>query len=244
MLDYVSLAQSRLTSLFPEKPLVTALTGTMVSQLSDLEMVADQLKNERWVDVAVGKQLDGCGEIVGEKRLGRNDDDYRDAINFRIFVNTSNATPNDLMQGLRFLTKPDNIQYIEQYPATAMLFTDGANIKPMIHDAIQDLAPAGICDVPILVSFSRKDPFRFAKESAPSELFVNGEADYLTANGSDIQISSSTVSNGARLGGVAPSELFMGGQYLELSDGSYLAINNPNTNVLIGSGYQLTGLYT
>ena len=244
MLDYIALAQSRLTSLFPEKPLITALTGAMVSQLSDLESVLDQLKNERWVDVAIGKQLDGCGEIVGEKRLGRNDDDYRDAINFRIFVNTSNATPNDLMQGLRFLTKPDNIQYIEQYPATAMLFTDGENINPNIHNAIQDLAPAGICDIPILVSFSRKDPFRFAKESAPSELFVNGEADYLTANGSDIQISSSTVSNGARLGGVAPSELFVGSQYLELSDGSYLAINNPNTNVLIGSGYQLTGLYT
>lgn len=244
MFDYIGVAQSRLTSIFPEKPLITALTGAMVSQLYDIELVADQLKNERWIDTAIGKQLDGCGEIVGEKRQGRNDDDYRDAINFRIFVNTSNATPDDLMQGLRFLTKPDNIQYIEQYPSTAMLFTDGANINPNIHTAMQDLAPAAISDVPVLVSFSRKDPFRFAKESAPSELFVNGNADYLTANGSDIQISSSTVSGGSTLSGIAPAELFMGAQYLELSDGSYLALHNPNTNVIIDSGFHLTGLYT
>lgn len=244
MFDYISIAQSRLTSIFHEKPLITALTGAMVSQLYDIELVADQLKNERWIDVAIGKQLDGCGEIVGEPRLGRSDDDYRDAIYFRIFVNTSNATPNDLMQGLKFLTKPDNIQYIEQYPATAMLFTDGANIKSNIHLAIQDLAPAAISEVPVMVSFSRKDPFRFAKESALAELFVNGNADYLTANGSDIQISSSTVSGGSTLSGIAPAELFMGTEYLELSDGSYLAIHNSNTNVIIDSGFHLTGVYT
>ena len=244
MFDYIGVAQSRLTSIFPKKPLITALTGAMVSQLYDIELVADQLKTERWISTAIGKQLDGCGEIVGEPRLGRNDDDYRDAINFRIFVNTSNATPEDLMQGLRFLTNPDNVQYIEQYPATAMMFTDGANINPLIHVAIQDLAPAAISEVPILVSFSRKDPFRFAKESAPSELFVNGDADYLTANGSDIQISSSTISGESRLSGIAPAELFMGAEYLELSDGSYLAIHNANTNVIIDSGFHLTGLYT
>lgn len=242
-LDYVALAQSRLTSILAEKPLIKALTGAMVAPLTDIEVMAESFNNERWIDTAIGKQLDGCGYIVGEARQGRADDAYRLAIKYRVFVNVSNATPEDLIQGLRFLTVPDDVQYIEQYPATAMLFTDGASISPNIHNDIQDLAPAAISDVPIMVSFSRKDPFRFSKESPFAELFINNNADYLTLDGSDWQVSSNEAVTGSRLGGVVPAELWLGDSLWELSDGSYLVINNPETDSLLDSGFHLTGLY-
>lgn len=244
ILDYVALAQSRLTSIFAEKPLIKALTGAMVKPLNDVESMTYSFNNERWIDTAIGKQLDGCGYIVGEPRNGRTDNEYRLAIKFRIFVNTSNATPEDLIQGLRFLTSPDNIQYIEQYPATAMLFTDGASPASTIHYDMQDLAPAAISELPIMVSYARNSPFRFGSESSPSELFINNDADYLTLNGADWQISSSEAVSGSRLGGVVPAELWLGGSLWELNDGSFLVINNPETDILLDSGYHLTGLFT
>lgn len=215
----------------------------MAGPLEPLEESSIDLKTDRWIATAIGAQLDGAGYIVGEPRSGRYDASYRQAILFRVFVNVSNATPSALIEALRLLTSPDDLQYIEQYPATAMLFTDGPVISPNIHNAIQDLSPAAISDVPIMVSFSRKDPFRFGKESPPGELFVNSDADYLTGNGSDIQVQISNPTDGARLAGIAPAELNVGGFGLDVG-GPELAINSPNFDTIIDSGYHLVGVYT
>lgn len=123
-----------------------------------------------------------------------------------------------------------------------MLFTDGPNIPINIHDVIQNLAPAAISDVPVMVSFSWKAPFRFGSEAAPSELFVNNDADYLVANGSDLQVQVGDATNGSRLGGIAASDLFVGDFYLDVG-GSTLALNVPNMDVVIESGSHLVGVY-
>jgi len=240
--DYISIAQSRLTNQFSEKPLINAVVKAMITPVQDVETLSDAVRNERWIATAVGVQLDGCGYIVGESRQGRTDDEYRAAILFRIFVNTSNATPEDLIHGLRYLTSPYDIQYIEQYPATAMLFTDGPEVPSNIQSVIQSLSPAGISDVPVMVSFAHAPPFRFGSESDPGELFVNSDADYLTANGADIQVTIQSQSRGARLGGVCPAELDIGGVGVDVG-GGWLMINSPEFDTVIESGYHLTGVY-
>lgn len=242
MLDYVAIGQGRLTNQFQEKPLVKAVAGAMVAPLISYESLADDVKDKRWISTAVGKQLDGCGYIVGEPRQGRSDDAYRDAILFRVFVNTSTATPEDLITGLRYLTKPDDIQYMEQYPATAILFTSGPIVPTAIQQTIQGLAPAAISDVPVMVSYGRATPFRFARETAPAELFVNSNNDYLEANNADLQVQTSSIASGSRLGGIAPAELFVNGFGLDVN-GAWLAINSPNFDTVIESGYHLTGVY-
>lgn len=242
MMDYITIGQGRLTNQFSEKPLITALVGAMLAPLTESEAVADQLKNERWISAAIGKQLDGCGYIVGESRQGRDDDAYRAAILFRVFVNTSNATPEDLIHGLRYMTSPDDIQYIEQYPATAMLFTDGPNVQDNIQTVMQDLAPAAISQVPIMVSFAHAPPFRFSKE--PDNRLLNvGERTRLTANGNRISISpNEETDNGPRLGGIAPAFMTANGLKLKTGPGR-LRINSPNHQTIIESGYHLTGCY-
>lgn len=242
MLDYIALAKSRLTNQFSEAPRITALTEAMITPVQDVEELADDVKNLRWIATASGKQLDGCGYIVGEPRQGRDDEEYRKWILFRIFVNTSNATPEDLMHGLRFLTDPDDVQYMEQYPATAILFTDGPNVPENIQPVMQGLSPAAIADVPVMVTFAHAPPFRFSKEPPAGELFVNNDADYLTANGSDLQVSVANIDNGARFGGIAPAELDVGGFGLDVG-GPWLAINSPEFDTMIESGYHLTGVY-
>lgn len=241
-LDYAAIALSRLTNQFENSPRLQALVAAMVAPIRVLEETAYDIKTKRWIDTAEGKQLDGAGYIVGETRLGRDDATYREAIKFRIFVNTSNATPRDLIRGLRFLTSPDNVQYIEQRPATAMLFTDGPKVSQQIQQVMQSLAPAAISNVPVMVSYARKDPFRFGRESPPGELFVNGDASYLTGNGSDIQVQVSSAASGARLGGIAIADLFVGDFMLDIA-GPTLAIDSPNHNVMIESGYHLVGVY-
>lgn len=233
---------SRLTNQFGETPLIQGFVAAMLAPISDSELLADAVKNERWISTAIGKQLDGCGYIVGESRMGRDDDAYRAAILFRVFVNTSNATPSDLIHGLRYLTSPDDIQYIEQYPTTAMLFTDGPNVQDNIQTVMQDLSPAAISQVPIMVSFSRKSPFRFSKE--PENRLLNvGEGTRLIANGNRISISPSEQSdNGPRLGGIAPAYITANGSKLSCGAGR-LRINSPNHQTIIESGYHLVGVY-
>lgn len=241
MLDYAAKAVPRLTGQFQNSPKLKALIAAMVGPLTTLESDADDIKTKRWIDTAEGKQLDGCGFIVGEQRKGRTDEAYRIAIKFRVFVNISKGTPTDLIRGLKFLTDPTDCQYLESYPATVMLFTNGYFVNYTIHDAMQDLAPVAVATIPIAVSFSRT-PLRFAKEPAPGELFINGDADYLTANTSDIQLSQGAVATQTPgFGGAAPAELDVGGVYLDVG-GSTLAVYNPNSLTTLGHD-NLTGVF-
>lgn len=241
MLDYAAVAVPRLTGQFENSPKLKALMAAIVGPLTTLESNGDALVAERWIDTAIGKQLDGCGAIVGEARQGRGDDAYRVAIKFRVFVNISKGTPTDLIRGLKFLTDPTNCQYLEAYPATALLFTNGFFVDHKIQAAMQDLAPAAISDVPVAVSFCDK-PFRFAKGPSPGELFVNNAAEYLTANGSDIQVSQgSLLTSATTLGGVVPAELDVGIGYLDVG-GPTLAVYNPNSLNTLGHD-NLTGVF-
>lgn len=241
MIDYAAIAVPRLASQFEGSPKIKALMAAIVGPLTTVETDADALVSGRWIDTAVGVQLDGCGGIVGEARHGRDDDAYRAAIKFRVFVNVSKGTPTDLVRGLKFLTDPTDCQYLEAYPATALLFTNGFFVDYKIQPAMQDLAPAGISTVPVAVSFADK-PFRFAREPIPGELFVNGNADYLTAAGSDIQVSQGgLVFGAATFGGVVPSELDVGIGYLDVG-GPTLAVYNPNSLTTLGH-CNLTGVF-
>ncbi len=240
--DYVLKAISRLTSQFDLSILLQGLVAAIVKPLDELQGHADSIKSERWIDTAIGKQLDGCGYIVGEMRQGRDDDAYREALRFRVFVNISKGTPSALIQGLKFLTSPSDVQYIEQYPATAILFTNGPIVPTEIQSQIQDLSPAGISDVPVCVSYTAK-PFRFAKTPPPGELFVNMKQDYLTANGADITVSTGAESNGsATLGGIAPADLSVNGYLLDINGLYSLAVHSSNHQTMLDSGYHATGV--
>lgn len=241
MLDYPLKAVPRLTSQFQNSPKLKDLAAAIVSPLTQLETDADALVTERWINSAAGIQLDGCGNIVGELRKGRSDDVYRSAIKFRIFVNTSDGTPKDVIAGLKFLTDPTDTQYQESYPATALLFTNSFFVDSSIQAAMQDLMPAAISNVPVAVSFL-DIPFRFARGAVPGELFVNGAENYLDANGSDIQVSQGRVNNSVpTLGGIVPAELDVGIGYLD-AGGPTLAVYNPNTLTTLGHS-NLTGVF-
>ena len=241
MLDYPSKATPRLAGQFQNSPKLQALLAAIVGPLTEVETNADALIAERWINTSVGTQLDGCGNIVSETRQGRSDDVYRTAIKFRVFVNMSNGTPKDMIAGLKFLTDPTDCQYLEAYPFTALLFTNGFFADSTIHLSIQGLSPVAISNVPVAVSFMDV-PFRFAREPMPGELFVNGGQDYLDANGSDVLVGQSALSStGSTFGGIVSAELDVGMGYLDVG-GPTLAVYNPNTLTTLGH-HNLTGVF-
>jgi hypothetical protein len=154
--DYTSLALARLASQFAESPKLRALLAQIVGPLEVIETNADDLKDKRWIDTAVGAQLDGLGTIVGEGREGRNDDDYREALRFRVFINISKGTPPDVIHALAFLTKADDVQYMESWPATVFLYCDGYSANKLLPDVMQDLLPAAVSDVDVAVSYGEE----------------------------------------------------------------------------------------
>lgn len=244
MTDLIVTALSRLTNQFSEKPKLRAMVQAMIQPLQDALADIEELRTERWPSTAIGAQLDGVGHIVGEPRNGRGDDEYRAAIMFRVFVNTSEATPADLIQGLRTLTQADEIQYIEQYPATAMLFTGGPTIPTGLQETIQGLAPAAISDVQVMVNYAHAQPFRFSRQ-VPDNLLNVGPGTRLTANGDRIRVSpqGTEESSGSTLGGIAPSFITVNGFKLAVGPGR-LRVNDPNTQTIIGADYTLTGVYS
>lgn len=159
MMDYEEIARSRITNVFANKPRVTEVIVAMPRQLTIFEQIADQVRNERGLDLAIGVQLDALGALVGEVRQGRGDEEYRRAIRFRIFVNISKGRPSDLIYVTQYLSNGDDIQYLESYPATVYMFTSGFESDADINDNVQEVAPAAICDVPVVVSFGDV-PFR------------------------------------------------------------------------------------
>jgi len=239
-MSYISDALSRITSQFEQSPKVLALLTAIIGPLDSLQATSDSVKTERWIDTAIGAQLDGCGYIVGETRQGRDDDAYREAIRFRVFVNISEGTPAAMIKGLDYLIDSDDKQYLEVYPATVLLFGDGPNIPTGIQAQIQDLAPAGISDVPVMVSYTEK-PFRFGTEATMSDFFINDN--YLDVNGSDLIVNIPNFAlSTATLSGIVPAEITAGEMLIEVN-GSILVVSSAIDNLFLDTGFHTTGVF-
>jgi len=240
-MSYVSDALSRITSQFEQSPNVLALLTAIIGPIDSLQATSDSVKTERWIDTAIGKQLDGCGYIVGETRQGRDDDAYREAIRFRVFVNISEGTPSAMIKGLNYLIGSDDKQYLEAYPATVMLFGDGPNVPAGIQAQIQDLAPAGISDVSVIVGYTEK-PFRFSK-SANLPTFKTATGNFFKLNGKKFRVNSSSVSiDGPTLSGIAHGVFAANSLRLKIN-GKRIRIHSRNNDVILDSGYHLTGVF-
>ncbi|GKX63052.1 hypothetical protein SOASR032_16210 [Pragia fontium] len=242
---YRKTALSRLVGQFQDKPKVKALAESMVAPLEAISADLNDLKNGRWVDSAIGAQLDGCGYIVGVPRLSRGDDEYRIAIKSRILSNTSRARPQDLIEGVRFLTKPTEVQYLESYPSCAMLFTDGRQIPEGSQAILQDIAPVAIENVPLMVSYGRAKPFRAGRLANPMNMRVdmteNGNSSLLT-NDKHLVISGSNPVGSARLSGMAPDKTPLTANGTKISVGAGV-LSVSTTYQVFDNGYHLPGVF-
>lgn len=148
-INHVAEALENFIERFKNKPKLAAWLTSYINQIQDLEDVFWEIVTERCLDDAVGEQLDGLGEIVGESREGRDDDTYRVAIRARRLLNQSQGTPEELMTivsaSIDFLS---DVRIKEYYPAalTAEVvdpFPSGYD-PAQIGDILRKGKPAGV----------------------------------------------------------------------------------------------------
>lgn len=138
MVDFVKKLRFDLVEQFRDQPNIEALAAVIARQLQDVFVFYEQLRLERDVNSAVGKQLDGIGDIVDLSRsdaglLAGNpiphdvidDEKYRRLLIYKILKNTTHTTYPDIIKAFKmFWDRP--LYYTEDpsQPAT-MIFDTG-----------------------------------------------------------------------------------------------------------------------
>lgn len=91
---------------------ISKLLRCWLSGMNGLEYAEQQLFTERFVDTAVGAQLDIIGKIVGQKRNGLVDDIYRRYIRARVSANRSRGTKPDILKVVDLVVYDDDATYV------------------------------------------------------------------------------------------------------------------------------------
>lgn len=206
------------------------LIKSVVEPAQEIEDVNWELKTERLLSTAIGQQLDEIGIILGLPReLNESDEDYRERLQFQIFINSSNGTPEDSIRALDFLTDGSDIGYFERQFAFYQMSTNGLKFPTppnQLNDALFSISPAGVNYVPIVATYNvpivftvggdlRLDPLFIAPDASDPSVLVNLE---VNPYASILYVSAGNVEEGSPRGGLAelnfPSPL--AGQIAEL----------------------------
>lgn len=143
--DHSERAKALLIEQFEESEKLKALIGVYVNQIQDIEFTISDIISSRNIEKATGNSLDIIGERVGESRSFRSDTDYRIAIKFKIYLNTSNGEPETVIEALKTFAQASIIHYTEPAPATVLLYYQSDIIPPSgLIQKIEQISPAGV----------------------------------------------------------------------------------------------------
>lgn len=172
--DYSEDALSKLLWQYDNSPNLRGLVNSTTTQLDSTQMDTLGIVQSFNVSTATGALLDLIGKIVGETRLGRTDDDYRDAIRFRTILNTSNGTPTRILEAIATTTSATKTRIWEHYPVSAIYYTNGSVAPQNLSNVIQEASP---------VTSGRVFIFSDPNENTfiPAELFLTS-SDLVTHN--------------------------------------------------------------
>lgn len=147
----------------------------LTRQAQELNVQEQLLQTMRYLNTAQGVQLDALGEILGLPRIpGQSDDSYRQDLQFQIFVNQSNGTPEEVIQILKYLTDASKIWYIELEPAAYEMITNGLFFPDNPSDLIaliQQTSPSGVEFSAIIATYNT-NPVVFTSDPITEQLYV------------------------------------------------------------------------
>jgi len=174
ILDSYQRALALLASQFRDRKINGDLTNlqklirAIVTPIQELQDVNFELETERWLISSVGQQLDEIGIILGlQRNLDESDSDYRERLQFQIFINTSSGTPEEIIRILKTLTDATYVGYLDSPLAFFQLETNGLTFPiPAndLNDAIFRASPAGVNYAPIIATYNVPIPFQFGND--------------------------------------------------------------------------------
>lgn len=157
-------ALERLISQFRDKTKIRGFLSGLVQEFQNLEDVAWDLYSKRNLTDAPSDFLNIIGEIVGESRNGRTDEQFRIRIIAKIGRNTSKGTSENIITVFNLLTNSAKSQFYPYHPAHVMLYADH-DITSLdtsdIYDFTQLVCAAGVKLLPLAWTSDFDDAFKF-----------------------------------------------------------------------------------
>jgi hypothetical protein len=212
----------------------------------DLDQVNLDIKNLLNLEEADGAQLDLIGDIVGEKRSGRDDEEYLRWIKFRIFANTSRGFVDDVVKALKFITQATKVIYSDNPPASYTIYTDGPVVPSNINELMDKLSAAGVSL--IVYASVGESPLIFDDYTIEESNLITDQDDNLVDDGlNQITVSVSSRSSTLRdlyggegfgeVGEVALLDLLTDtGDQIMFDTGSTLGVYDGVTQEIVGGG--------
>lgn len=125
ILDHSLSAKEVTLEQFKDSKSLGYIVSIVAKQLDILENELWNLIDYRSISSSIGIQLDLIGDIVGEPRLGRSDNEYRAAIQTRITINNAGGDRNTIIFIAKQLTGATKVTLIESFPGKLFLFFEG-----------------------------------------------------------------------------------------------------------------------
>lgn len=141
------------------KEIITAF----VAQIQDLEDVGIEMFLNRFVDNAVGIQLDRFGEIVDFARQGFDDEFYRILLKVKIGINISSGEPPAIISTMKLLTQASLVHYQNLGNGNISLAVDteiDADLIDFFYTNMQKVVMAGV-RIASISSFDPDESFSF-----------------------------------------------------------------------------------
>lgn len=176
--------KDRLTSQYDKAVLLQGLLEVWGERVQGLEDAAWTVLTEKWLDVAVGSQLDEIGGVIGEPRLGRTDTQYRDAIGLRITINQSGGEPERIIEYLIRVLGADSVIYSELYPAKIEVFVEGT-VDWNTIDRVRSIVPAGVGSV-FISSTDGETPFGTKELNGTAATDIDGFGELNDPDGGEL----------------------------------------------------------
>lgn len=126
---------ARLTSVFKGKVRIEGLLRAFLTGHQNVENALQVMLEDRALLTAYGAQLDIIGEIVGQPREGRGDEEYLTYIIAKIGQNISKGTATEVITIFNLLTGSANPLLIELGNATIEIYSD-VDISGLDSDSI------------------------------------------------------------------------------------------------------------
>jgi hypothetical protein len=162
--NHVEQALDRLLQQYKNSQKFKSILQSLINEIQIIENEFFKLKNERSLDAAVGYQLDLIGTIIGERRLDRTDEAYREALKSKILINISQGDVDTLIKISNLLTNSDYCHYINLGNGHIQLSTTNTTLTQQQANnyirVIQSASAAG-CRVDYLVKHLSDKAFAY-----------------------------------------------------------------------------------
>lgn len=142
MVDYTEKLRADLAEQFKGQPVLDALIEAIGEQLNDVRKFFSDLRTQRSVQTAIGKQLDGIGDnvVLNRREAGDmvsykqpdyilDDEQYRVYLIYKIWRNSCSCTYWDIIKAFKmFWDKP--LYYSERLDKPATMFFETDELSP------------------------------------------------------------------------------------------------------------------